>query len=85
MPPIEALRNRQVKNLLALNLIALGTPMLLMGDEVAHAARQQQRLLPDDETSWFDWRLLERHGDVRRFAEHLIAARPRRAPTRASA
>jgi glycogen operon protein len=31
---IEALRNRQVKNFFALELLAAGTPMLLMGDEV---------------------------------------------------
>ena len=31
---VEELRNRQVKNFLTLTLLALGTPMLLMGDEV---------------------------------------------------
>ena len=39
MPPIERLRNRQVKNLLALTLLSLGTPMLLMGDEARHSQR----------------------------------------------
>ena len=33
-PAIEALRERQVKNLLTLDLLAVGAPMLLMGDEV---------------------------------------------------
>ena len=33
-PVIEALRNRQVKNFLTLEMLAAGTPMLLMGDEV---------------------------------------------------
>ena len=32
-PNIEALRTRQVKNFLTLNILAVGTPMLLMGDE----------------------------------------------------
>ncbi len=46
-PAIERLRNRQVKNFLTITLFSLGTPMILMGDEVRrHAARQQQRLLP---------------------------------------
>ena len=46
-PAIEALRNRQVKNFLALTLLAAGTPMLLMGDEVRRTQQgQQQRLLP---------------------------------------
>ena len=73
---IEALRNRQVKNLLTLTLLAQGTPMLLMGDEVRRTQRGNNNVYcHDDETSWFDWTQLERHGDVRRFAERLIAHR----------
>ena len=33
-PAVEELRNRQVKNYLAVTMLALGVPMLLMGDEV---------------------------------------------------
>ena len=33
-PAIEALRARQVRNFLAIDLLAMGAPMLLMGDEV---------------------------------------------------
>ena len=77
-PTIEQLRNRQVKNFLALTLLALGTPMLLMGDEVRRTQRGNNNpYCHDDETSWFDWRLLERHGDVRRFVERLISYRLR--------
>ncbi len=44
---INALRERQMRNLLATLLLSQGTPMLLAGDEFApHAAGQQQRLLP---------------------------------------
>jgi isoamylase len=75
-PGIEALRNRQVKNLLALNLIAVGTPMLLMGDEVRRSQRgNNNAYCLDDESVWFDWGLLEEHGDVHRFVRILIAAR----------
>jgi glycogen operon protein len=38
-PDIERLRNRQVKNFLALTLLSIGTPMLLMGDEVRRTQR----------------------------------------------
>jgi isoamylase len=38
-PAIEAVRNRQCKNFLALLLLSVGTPMLLMGDEV-HRTQQ---------------------------------------------
>ncbi len=44
---VNALRRRQQRNFLALLFLSQGVPMLLAGDEfVAHAARQQQRLLP---------------------------------------
>ena len=33
-PEVERLRNRQIKNFFTLTLLATGTPMLLMGDEV---------------------------------------------------
>jgi glycogen operon protein len=75
-PAVETLRNRQVKNLLALDLIGIGTPMLLMGDEVRRTQRgNNNAYCIADETSWFDWSLVERHSDVLRFARHLIAAR----------
>ena len=38
-PAIERLRNRMVKNFLALTLLSVGTPMLLMGDEVRRTQR----------------------------------------------
>jgi glycogen operon protein len=72
---IEALRNRQVKNFLALTLLAIGTPMLRMGDEVRHSqAGNNNAYCTDDESVWFDWSALDRHADVHRFVQHLIAA-----------
>jgi glycogen operon protein len=75
-PEIEALRNRQVKNFLTITLLALGVPMLLMGDE---ARRTQQgnnnAYCQDNEVSWFDWSLVECHADVHRFVKHLIRFR----------
>ncbi|HJZ79262.1 MAG TPA: glycogen debranching protein GlgX [Pyrinomonadaceae bacterium] len=75
-PEVEALRNRQVKNFLTLILLAQGTPMLLMGDEGRRTQHGNNNVYcHDDETSWFDWTLVERHRDVRRFVERLIAHR----------
>jgi len=75
-PDIEALRNRQVKNFLALTLFATGTPMLLMGDEVRRSQRGNNNgYCIDDETAWFDWSALERHADMQRFVRQLVAAR----------
>jgi glycogen operon protein len=78
-PAIEAIRNRQVKNFLVLELISAGTPMLLMGDEVRHSQRGNNNVYcQDNETSWFDWSLVERHADIYRFVQHLNAFRQAR-------
>jgi isoamylase len=78
-PAIEALRNRQVKNCLAITLIAAGAPMLLMGDEVRRTQRgNNNAYCQDNAISWFDWQLLDRHADVHRFVKTLLAFRQRR-------
>jgi glycogen operon protein len=75
-PAIEQLRNRQVKNLFALTLLSMGVPMLLMGDEVRRTQRgNNNAYCQDNEVSWFDWQLLERHQDIHRFVELLIQCR----------
>jgi isoamylase len=75
-PSIEALRNRQVKNLLAINLLSLGTPMLLMGDEARRSqGGNNNAYCQDNEVSWFDWSLLQRHADVHRFVRRVIGMR----------
>ena len=76
---IEAVRNRQVKNFFALALLAAGTPMLLMGDEVRRTQRgNNNAYCQDSDISWFDWSLLDRHRDIHRFVQELIAFRQRR-------
>ena len=78
-PSIEELRNRQCKNFLALTCLAVGTPMLLMGDEVRRTQRgNNNAYCQDNETNWFDWRLIERHADIHRFVTLVIQARLRR-------
>ena len=73
---IERLRNRQVKNVLAITLLALGTPMLLMGDEVRRTQRgNNNAYCQDNEISWFDWTLLEKHSGLHRFVKTLIRQR----------
>ena len=76
---IEVLRNRQVKNFLALELLAAGTPMLLMGDEVRRTqGGNNNAYCQDCDISWFDWSLLDRHRDIHRFVKALNAFRQRR-------
>jgi len=75
-PAIESLRNRQVKNFLAVTILALGTPMILMGDEVRRTQRgNNNAYCQDNDTSWFDWSLLSRHADVLRFVQLLTRIR----------
>jgi glycogen operon protein len=75
-PAIEALRNRRVKNLLAVTLLSLGVPMILMGDEVRRTqGGNNNAYCQDNETSWFDWTLLDKHADVHRFFKLLAAHR----------
>jgi len=75
-PAVESLRNRQVKNFLALTLLSFGTPMLLMGDEVRRTQQGNNNAYgQDNELSWFDWTLVHRHRDVHRFVKELIRLR----------
>ena len=78
-PEVERLRNRQVKNFLTLTLLAIGTPMLLMGDEVRRTQRgNNNAYCQNSDISWFDWTLVEKHADVHRFVKALIALRMNR-------
>jgi glycogen operon protein len=75
-PAIEALRNRQVKNFIAATLLSVGVPMLYMGDEVRRTQNGNNNdYCHDNEANWFDWTLVEKHADVRRFAKLLIERR----------
>jgi isoamylase len=78
-PKIEQLRNQQVKNALFINLISVGTPMLLMGDEVRRSQKgNNNAYCQDNGVSWFDWTLLDRHPDIHRFVRMLIVNRLKR-------
>ena len=75
-PVIESLRNRQVKNFLTITLLSLGVPMVLMGDEVRRTqGGNNNAYCQDNETSWFDWTLLDKHADVLRFFRLITARR----------
>ncbi|MBI5256142.1 MAG: glycogen debranching protein GlgX [Burkholderiales bacterium] len=75
-PAVEALRARQVRNCLSHLILSLGTPMLLMGDEVRRTqGGNNNAYCQDNATSWFDWTLLQRHADILRWVKGLIALR----------
>ena len=75
-PAIEALRERQIKNFLTINFLSLGMPMIVMGDEVRRTQQgNNNAYCQDNEISWFDWTLVERHASLLRFVRLLIERR----------
>lgn len=78
-PAVLALRQRQMRNFLTLLLLAIGTPMLAMGDEVARSQQgNNNAYCQDGPLSWFNWQQLDTHADLLRFTRELIAQRQRR-------
>jgi isoamylase len=75
-PEIQALRIRQIKNFFTATLMALGTPMLLMGDEVRRTqAGNNNTYCQDNEISWFDWSQVDRNQNLLTFVKCLIHLR----------
>ncbi|MCQ4080476.1 glycogen debranching protein GlgX [Streptomyces sp. RB6PN25] len=59
-PGINALRRRQLRNLLATLLLSTGVPMLCAGDEMGRTqGGNNNAYCQDNETSWVDWSLLD--------------------------
>ncbi len=75
-PAVEVLRNRLIKNFLLTLFISRGVPMLLGGDEFRRTQRgNNNAYCQDNEVSWFDWSLLEKHREIHRFTQGMIAFR----------
>lgn len=75
-PVVEHIRTRLVKNLLGITLIAMGVPMIVMGDEVRRTQRgNNNAYCQDNEISWFDWSLTEKYRDIHCFVRGLINVR----------
>ena len=75
-PGINALRRRQMRNLLATLLLSQGTPMMVAGDEFARTQKgNNNAYCQDDDISWVDWSLLEKNNAQMRFVQKLTALR----------
>jgi isoamylase len=73
---VERLRVQQIKNFLALTLLSIGTPMLLMGDEVRRTQQgNNNAYCQDSEISWLDWNLCTANAELARFVRHMIRNR----------
>jgi glycogen operon protein len=75
-PAVDSLRKRLIKNLLLTLFVSRGIPMLLGGDEFRRTQLgNNNAYCQDNETSWYDWSLIERHQEIHRFARGLMAFR----------
>jgi len=75
-PVVEAMREMQIKNFLVTLFISRGVPMLLGGDEFRRTqGGNNNAYCQDNETSWHDWKFLESHKTIFRFARGMIAFR----------
>ena len=73
---IEALRERQIRNLATLLMVSQGVPMLVMGDEVRRSQQGNNNAwCQDNPIGWFDWSRVETQKGLLRFWQQLIAFR----------
>lgn len=75
-PVVERMRNRLIKAFLLTLFISRGVPMLLGGDEFRRTQRgNNNAYCQDNDVSWFDWSLVEKHKEIQRFTRGMIAFR----------
>ena len=75
---VLAVRERQARMLIALLLLANGTPMLRAGDEFLQTQHGNNNPYnQDNETSWLDWRRRDQRPGFWRFVQQMIAFRKR--------
>jgi isoamylase len=75
-PAINALRERQIRNILATLLLSQGTPMVLAGDEFGRTQQgNNNAYCQDNEISWLDWKWGEKGESLVQFVQALTALR----------
>ncbi|MEU5169889.1 glycogen debranching protein GlgX [Streptomyces mutomycini] len=79
-PDVNALRRRQLRNLLTTLLLSTGVPMLVAGDEMGRTqGGNNNAYCQDNEVSWLDWSLLEepRWRELTELTARVLALRHR--------
>ncbi len=73
---INALRQRMMKNAVAILMVSQGVPMIHMGDEIGHTKHgNNNTYCHDNALNWLDWDLVEKNVHLLRFFKHMIAFR----------
>ncbi len=77
-PDVLELRKRQAKNFLVILMVSQGVPMTLAGDEVLRSqGGNNNAYCQDNETSWLDWNLVRKNGEMLRFFRMITLFRRR--------
>lgn len=77
-PKINALRQKQVKNFMAVLMLSQGVPMILAGDELLRTQQGNNNCYcQDNDLSWFDWNLLDVNQEMYQFTRAIIRLRKR--------
>lgn len=72
-PEINALRQRQMRNAIAILFVSQGVPMLLMGDEIGHSQNgNNNTYCHDSSLNWMNWDLLKSNQSLFRFVKNCI-------------
>ncbi len=75
-PIINALRERQKRNMMSSLIFAQGVPMICGGDEIGRTQEgNNNAYCQDDEISWFDWNLDDPDRTFNVFVTHLLNVR----------
>ena len=75
-PEINALRERQKRNLIATLLLSQGVPMICAGDELSHSqGGSNNAYCQDNDITWFDWTMTESKANFLDFVSMLIQLR----------
>ena len=73
---VNALRRKQIKNMITLLLISRGIPMILSGDEFCNTQfGNNNAYCQDNEISWLDWDRLKKNEDIFKYFKKMIAFR----------
>lgn len=75
-PAINAVRHRQMRNLLTTCVLSSGVPMISGGDEFGRTQRgNNNAYCQDNEVSWYDWNWQPWQRELLDFTRHLIHLR----------
>lgn len=76
---LNDLRLRQCKNMIALTILSMGTPMILMGDEILRTQKgNNNAYCQDNELSYMNWDLTPRQKEMFNFTKLMIKRRTTR-------